>query len=53
MGPEALSQAERHRLTDYEYSASAFNIYLGLDDRFHPQDYGLGNWNVWYYPTGI
>ena len=52
MGPEALSQAERHRLTDYEYSASAFNIYLGLDDRFHPQDYGLGNWNVWYYPTG-
>jgi all-trans-retinol 13,14-reductase len=25
----ALSPQERHRLTDYEYSASAFNIYLG------------------------
>ena len=52
MGTEALSQGERHRLTDYGYSASAFNIYLGLDDRFHPQDYGLGNWNLWYYPSG-
>ena len=29
----ALSPAERHRLTDYDYSASAFNIYLGLDSR--------------------
>lgn len=47
----ALSPQERRRLTDYEYSASAFNIYLGLDDRFEPERYGLGNWNVWYYPT--
>jgi all-trans-retinol 13,14-reductase len=47
-----LSPAERHRLTDYEYSASAFNIYLGLDDRFNPANYGIGNWNIWYYPTG-
>jgi all-trans-retinol 13,14-reductase len=47
-----LSAAERQRLTDYEYSASAFNIYLGLDSRFQPADYGLGNWNIWYYPTG-
>jgi all-trans-retinol 13,14-reductase len=47
-----LSQRERHRLTGYEYSASAFNIYLGLDDRFEPQRYGIGNWNIWYYPTG-
>ncbi len=47
-----LSSAERHRLTDYEYSASAFNLYLGLDDRFNPADYGIGNWNIWYYPTG-
>jgi all-trans-retinol 13,14-reductase len=45
-----LSEAERHRLTDYEYSASAFNIYLGLEQRFQPQRYGLGNWNLWYYP---
>jgi all-trans-retinol 13,14-reductase len=45
----ALSQHEYHRLTDYEYSASAFNIYLGLDSRFDPQAYGIGNWNIWYY----
>ncbi|MBF2037054.1 MAG: NAD(P)/FAD-dependent oxidoreductase [Leptolyngbyaceae cyanobacterium T60_A2020_046] len=50
--PEALSQQEYHRLTDYEYSASAFNIYLGLDERFCPERYGIGNWNIWYYPTG-
>ncbi|WP_445633979.1 NAD(P)/FAD-dependent oxidoreductase [Nostoc sp. DSM 114161] len=49
---EALSYKERQRLTRYEYSASAFNIYLGLDSRFDPQRYGIGNWNIWYYPTG-
>ncbi|MFN6559289.1 MAG: phytoene desaturase family protein [Nostoc sp. ChiSLP01] len=49
---EALSYKERQRLTRYEYSASAFNIYLGLDNRFDPQRYGIGNWNIWYYPTG-
>jgi all-trans-retinol 13,14-reductase len=49
---ESLSQKERDRLTDYEYSASAFNIYLGLDERFDPSKYGIGNWNIWYYPTG-
>ncbi|MCF2148925.1 NAD(P)/FAD-dependent oxidoreductase [Desmonostoc muscorum LEGE 12446] len=49
---EALSHKERQRLTHYEYSASAFNIYLGLDSRFDPQRYGIGNWNTWYYPTG-
>lgn len=49
---EALSSRERQRLTGYEYSASAFNIYLGLDHRFEPQRYGIGNWNIWYYPTG-
>jgi all-trans-retinol 13,14-reductase len=48
----ALSPQENHRLTDYEYSASAFNLYLGLDERFQPANYGIGNWNVWYYPTG-
>ena len=48
---QELSQRERHRLTDYEYSASTFNIYLGLDSRFDPQRYGIGNWNIWYYPT--
>ncbi len=48
----ALSQREHHRLTRYEYSASAFNIYLGLDSRFQPEQYGIGNWNIWYYPTG-
>ncbi|MGV0023642.1 phytoene desaturase family protein [Phormidesmis priestleyi] len=48
----ALSDRERQRLTHYEYSASAFNIYLGLDDRFDPQRYGIGNWNIWYYPMG-
>jgi all-trans-retinol 13,14-reductase len=49
---EFLSQREHQRLTNYEYSASAFNIYLGLDNRFDPQRYGIGNWNIWYYPTG-
>ncbi|WP_341530757.1 NAD(P)/FAD-dependent oxidoreductase [Nostoc sp. UHCC 0302] len=49
---EALSHREHQRLTSYEYSASAFNIYLGLDSRFDPQRYGIGNWNIWYYPTG-
>ncbi|MGF1481792.1 MAG: phytoene desaturase family protein [Cyanophyceae cyanobacterium] len=48
----ALSRQEYRRLTNYEYSASAFNIYLGLDSRFEPQRYGIGNWNVWYYPNG-
>ncbi|HEY9596611.1 MAG TPA: NAD(P)/FAD-dependent oxidoreductase, partial [Cyanophyceae cyanobacterium] len=48
--PKAFSQQERERLTGYKYSASAFNIYLGLDSRFDPQRYGLGNWNIWYYP---
>ncbi|HEY9767640.1 MAG TPA: NAD(P)/FAD-dependent oxidoreductase [Coleofasciculaceae cyanobacterium] len=48
----ALSKQEHHRLTDYEYSASAFNIYLGLDSQFDPHDYGIGNWNIWYYPDG-
>lgn len=51
-GPSILSPAEHHRLKDYDYSASAFNIYLGLDQRFHPETYGIGNWNIWYYPTG-
>ncbi|WP_421657630.1 phytoene desaturase family protein [Leptothermofonsia sp. ETS-13] len=50
--PNALSQREYQRLTGYEYSASAFNIYLGLDSRFQPERYGIGNWNIWYYPTG-
>lgn len=49
---QALSQKERDRLTQYDYSASAFNIYLGLDERFDPTQYGIGNWNIWYYPTG-
>ncbi|MBD2296060.1 NAD(P)/FAD-dependent oxidoreductase [Anabaena sphaerica FACHB-251] len=49
---QALSPREIQRLTNYEYSASAFNIYLGLDSNFDPQKYGIGNWNLWYYPTG-
>jgi all-trans-retinol 13,14-reductase len=49
---EALSEQERQRLSNYEYSASAFNIYLGLDSRFCPANYSIGNWNIWYYPTG-
>lgn len=49
---DALSAAEYNRLTDYKYSISAFNIYLGLDQRFEPERYGIGNWNTWYYPTG-
>ncbi|MBX2862997.1 MAG: NAD(P)/FAD-dependent oxidoreductase [Leptolyngbyaceae cyanobacterium MAG.088] len=48
----ALSPEEHHRLTDYDYSMSAFNIYLGLNEQFDPASYGLGNWNIWYYPTG-
>lgn len=49
---DGLSKQETKRLTNYEYSASAFNVYLGLDSRFEPESYGLGNWNIWYYPTG-
>ncbi len=49
---EAISPQEHKRLTGYEYSASAFNLYLGLDQRFDPERYGIGNWNVWYYPKG-
>ncbi len=49
---KALSQPEKQRLTGYEYSSSAFNIYLGLDERFDPHRYGIGNWNIWYYPNG-
>ena len=48
---QAISQPEYRRLTNYEYSASAFNIYLGLDSEFKPDRYGIGNWNVWYYPN--
>jgi all-trans-retinol 13,14-reductase len=48
----ALSSHEHQRLTGYEYSVSAFNLYLGLDSRFEPERYGIGNWNIWYYPTG-
>jgi phytoene dehydrogenase-like protein len=48
--PEVLSKQELQRLTDYEYSISAFNIYLGLHHTFDPQKYGIGNWNIWYYP---
>ncbi len=48
----ALSPYEVNRLTDYEYSTSAFNLYLGLDSHFNPEQYGIGNWNIWYYPTG-
>jgi all-trans-retinol 13,14-reductase len=47
---DGLSRHERQRLTGYDYSASAFNIYLGLDASFEPSRYGIGNWNVWYYP---
>ncbi|MEM9510454.1 MAG: NAD(P)/FAD-dependent oxidoreductase [Cyanobacteria bacterium P01_E01_bin.35] len=47
-----LSKSEHHRLTDYKYSASAFNIYLGLDASFVPESYAIGNWNIWYYPEG-
>lgn len=48
----ALSPQEYDRLTDYDYSASAFNLYLGLDSQFEPSRYGIGNWNIWYYPSG-
>ena len=48
---QVVSRQEYRRLTNYEYSASAFNIYLGLDSRFEPQSYGIGNWNIWYYPN--
>lgn len=51
-GAELLSARERDRLTGYDYSASAYNIYLGLDSRFEPERYGIGSWNIWYYPTG-
>ncbi|MEM8828408.1 MAG: NAD(P)/FAD-dependent oxidoreductase [Cyanobacteria bacterium P01_G01_bin.19] len=47
----ALSKQEHRRLTKYEYSASAFNVYLGLDSKFDPFSYGIGNWNIWYYPN--
>lgn len=47
-----LTKRERKRITGYEYSISAFNIYLGLNERFDPARHGLGAWNVWYYPHG-
>ena len=37
-GAKELSKQEYQRLTGYEYSASAFNIYLGLDQRFDHND---------------
>ncbi|BAY11790.1 phytoene desaturase family protein [Calothrix sp. NIES-2098] len=49
--PHAVSKQEAQRLTNYEYSASAFNIYLGLHHTFDPTKYGIGNWNLWYYPN--
>ncbi len=49
-GAKTLSSSEYQRLTGYEYSASAFNLYLGLAESFTPQSYKLGNWNLWYYP---
>ncbi|OUC14085.1 MAG: all-trans-retinol 13,14-reductase [Alkalinema sp. CACIAM 70d] len=48
---DGLSSKEVQRLTGYDYSASAFNLYLGLDQRFEPLNYGIGNWNLWYYPN--
>lgn len=51
-GAKSLSQSEYDRLTNYEYSASAFNVYLGLAESFDPKQYNLGNWNIWYYPNG-
>lgn len=50
--PHLISEGERRRMSDYEYSASAYNIYLGLDRAFVPERYGIGNWNIWYYPDG-
>ncbi|VEP12351.1 All-trans-retinol 13,14-reductase [Hyella patelloides LEGE 07179] len=47
----ALRRQEYNRLTNYEYSASAFNVYLGLNFEFQPESYGIGNWNIWYYPN--
>lgn len=47
-----MSQRELQRITSYEYSISAFNIYLGVNERFDPASYGLGAWNIWYYPRG-
>ncbi len=47
-----LSEREQQRIKGYEYSISAFNIYLGVNERFDPARYGLGAWNIWYYPHG-
>ncbi|MEB3293654.1 MAG: NAD(P)/FAD-dependent oxidoreductase [Synechococcales bacterium] len=52
MQGEPMSAKEHRRLTSYQYSSSAFNVYLGLDASFNPSHYGLGNLNVWYYPDG-
>ena len=34
---------------DYEYSASAFTLYLGLEG-VDLRDHGFGNFNLWHYP---
>ncbi len=34
---------------DYEYSSSAYILYLGLKG-IDLRDYGFGNWNIWHYP---
>ena len=37
-----------NRKLSYEYSPSAFTIYLGLKD-INLKDYGFGSWNIWHY----
>lgn len=34
----------------YKYTYSCFSLYLGLKD-IKLEDYSLGNFNTWYYPT--
>lgn len=35
---------------DYDYSTSAFSIYLGVRG-IDLREHGFGNWNVWHYPS--
>lgn len=41
--------ADYLRRVDYDYSTSAFSIYLGVRG-IDLRDHGFGNWNVWHYP---
>lgn len=47
IGLEHFPRRYRKRL-GYDYSDTGIMVYLGLDNTFEPQRYGLGNHNTWH-----